>query len=280
VYATFGQELYARETVRAAELIAANGGGGLAARIADHLPHPSPSTRERLATKLLQRLAAGSGDAEGREAFARLIAGLRDSEARRELIYYAVTRVDGLVGAIAREVLYPYFIDGQLPRGVAEADFVIHNTGRLLTVEPVLTLPFVAWYAAKQWDFLSARTVALAMRILRQAGILLAAPLTGGPRRTLAYTLAPHSLTRPALVWCLYDEFAAAPSIPTVDRIEHSAFARTFVVLPSVITARLRDAEREGFVRYTTSAGARRVVLPLSREEVIAGLLTAEGVTG
>lgn len=277
MYAAFGQELYIRETARAAELLASSSNGDLIARIAAALPHPSITTRTRLASKLLQRLAAGGGEAGQRQAFARLVAGLRDSEARRELIYYGVTRADRLVGAIAREVLYPYFVDGSLPRGVTEAEIVAHNTGRLLTVEPMLTLPFAVWYAAKQWDFHSARTVALTLRVLRQAGILLASPLTDGGKRTLAYTLAPHGLTLPAFIWCLYDEFASTPVSPTVDRIERSAFARTFVVPPSVIAARLRDAERAGFARSVGGAGARRVVLPLSREALLAGLLERAG---
>jgi hypothetical protein len=274
LYARFGQELYARETARVAEWIAdANGTGSPAACVAARLPYPSAATRDRLAAKFIQRLTAGCAGETGPETFARLLSGVGDPEAQRELAYYGAARADRLVGAVAREVVYPYFIDGALPRGVTENDVAAHNTGRLLTVEPVLTLPFVAWYAQTQWDFQSERTVALALRILRQAGLLLSTWLPGEARRTLAYTLAPHGLTLPAFVWGLYEEFAAFPIAPTLDRVERAAFVRTFVVPPAVIVARLRDAERTGFIRFTTAAGARRIILPLAREELIAGLM-------
>lgn len=301
MYPTFGQELYARETARAAELIAgtfepangnANGTGaahGYAALVADTLPHPSPGTRVRLAVKLVQRLSAGNGKGEGPQLFARLLASLPDSETRRELIYYGVTQADRIVGAIARDVLYPYFVDGRLPRGVAEIEFILHNSGRLLpllTVEPLLTLPFIAWYAERQWDFVSARTIALSMRILRQAGILLTTSLPASSedgRGATAYTLAPHGLSLAAFVWCLYDEFkekeerTASGTPLTVDKVEHAGFVRTFVVPPALATARLREAEREGFLRFENSGNARRVLLPLQPEELATRLGAIQG---
>jgi hypothetical protein len=277
VYATFGQELYLRETASAAGIIAQSGSwserDGLTAQLAESLNYSSASMRTRVAEKLLQRLAAGSSVSERRFAFARLVAGIGDSEAQRELIYYAVARTDGLIGAIARDALTPYFLDGQPPRGATEDDLAKYNTGRLLTIEPMLTLPFLTWYARESFGFTSARTVALAMRILRQAGIILSVSLSGAPKRTLAYTLAPHGLSLAAFLWCLYDEFSCDPLAPSTDRIERAAFARTFVVPPAVIGARLREAEREGWIQFDTIAGTRRVYLPLSTDQLMTALL-------
>ncbi len=277
MYATFGQEFYLRETAAAAGIIAQSGSwthrDGLTAQVAQRLAYPSATMRARVAEKLLQRLSAGSRDSERRFAFARLVAEIGDSEAQRELIYYAVSRADGLIGALARDALTPYFLDGQPPRGATEEALAKYNTGRLLTIEPMLTLPFLTWYAREAFGFHSERTVALAMRILRQAGIVLSVSLSGAPKRTLAYTLAPHGLSLAAFLWCLYDEFACDSLPPSTDRIEQAAFARTFVVPPAVIGARLREAEREGWVQFATLAGARRVSLPLSTEQLLDALL-------
>ena len=277
MYATFGQELYVRETARAAEMVAeAESDSGLAAQVANGLPHPSAHTRARVASKLLQRLSNGVCCSERREAFVRLVAGTHDSAARRELVYYAVSRADAIVGAIAREALYPFFIDGKRPRAITETEFAIRNTHLLFTLEPVLTLPFLAWYAEKRWDFLSARTVALAMRIIRQAGIVLAGHIDQENRRMLAYMLAPHGITLPAFVWCIYDEFAEESPGPTADRIERSQFSRTFVIPPIVVGARLKEAERQGFVKGRTVSGVRRLLFPLGIEDLTAALLASE----
>jgi hypothetical protein len=278
VYATFGQELYARETVRAAELIA-NASGELfgelnyAAAVADALPHSSASTRARLAAKLVQRLSSASGFADCPRDFARLLTGLSDFQARRELVFYSVARADRIVGAIAREVLYPYFIEERLPRGVGETEFALHNTWRLLMVEPLVTIPFIAWYAERYWDFVSARTVVLALRIFRQAGILNVSPLSGEERRTHACTLAPHGLSLAAFVWCLYDEFADAPMPPSPDRVERADFAQIFVVPPTIISERLIEAEAAGYISWSYSGESKRMELTLKREELVSRLL-------
>jgi hypothetical protein len=278
VYATFGQELYARETVRAAELIANAsrdlfGETNYAAAVADALPHSSASTRARLATKLVQRLSAASDFADCPRDFARLLTGLGDSQVRRELVFYSVARADRIVAAIAREVLYPYFIEERLPRGVSDTEFALHNTWRLLMVEPLVTIPFIAWYAERYWDFVSARTVVLALRIFRQAGILNVSPLSGEERRTHACTLAPHGLSLAAFVWCLYDEFADVPMPPSFDRVERADFAQIFVAPPSVINALLHEAEQGGYLRLSDAEGSRRIELTLKREELVGRLL-------
>jgi len=150
----------------------------------------------------------------------------------------------------------------------------MRNTRRLFDIEPTLTLPFVTWYAARHWDFLSARTVALALRILRQAGILISTRYSGEQRRTLGYTLAPHGMTLPTFVWCLYDkmgeEAAASGLVPY--QIEGARFVKTFVVPPSVAAARLAEAERAGVVEIE-GGKAKRITLPLSTADLVEALI-------
>lgn len=319
VYARFGQELYARETILAAAIIAGEAedvdGRALTVRIADALPHPSPTTRMRVATKLLQRMMAGAavaspsslskangaapslaadslselaslpanGNGTSRSAhaaqhngvavFARLLANLPDTGARRDLVYYAVARADGLVGAIARDILYPYFIEERIPAPYTEDEFIMANACLLLAPEPILTMGFVADYARRAWGFDSERTVGLALRILRQAGILLSSPLLGERGRIHAYTLAPHGLSLAALLWSLYDEFGHDHAAPAWDQVGRAQFARQFVVPASVVISRLFEAERAGLVGFWSAGGTRRVALKVRECDALARLL-------
>ena len=143
MYARFGQELYPHETLAAAALLAQASrqderpsSAALAGRVALLLPEGSPAHRQRVAVlkRLLQRVAAGAQRAAknillvkrrgkipnparrtGRRAFAHLLAYLPDTQARQDLVYYGAARADALIGAIARDVLYPYFIEDRIP---------------------------------------------------------------------------------------------------------------------------------------------------------------------
>jgi hypothetical protein len=307
VYARFGQELYARETIAAAAVVARLEADGdcesLTARVAAVLPHRSAATRQRLATKLLQRMAAGTPACDalptaragaptpapslsaGSSAesglpptiayFARLLCSLNDTQARGDLIYYATARADDLVGAIARDILYPYFIEDRIPAPYGEDEFIMANAGLLLAPEPILTTGFVADYAQRVWGFESERTVGLALRILRQAGILLSAPLLGARGRVAAYTLAPHGLSLAALLWGLYDEFGNEPVAPAWDQVANARFARLFVVAPSVVNSRLWEAERVGLVARWSAGGTRRVALKVREIDALTRLMLA-----
>lgn len=310
MYARFGQELHTRETITAAAAVASAGadanGRALVAKVADALPQASPTTRQRLAVKLLQRLAAGShahpearpsslldtsgsgavanGGVEsffasspgaGPGSFARLIAGIADTQARGDLVYYGAARADGLVEAIAREILYPYFIESRIPPPYTEDEFLVANGFLLLAPEPIITAGFVAEYAQRVWGFECGRTVALALRILHQAGILLSSPLLGERGRIHAYTLSPHGISFAACLWCLYEEFNAENTTIAWDRVACSAFARMFVIPPSVVTSRLWEAERAGLIGFWSAGGTRRISLKIGEREALICLLLA-----
>lgn len=309
MYARFGQELYLSETLEAARVTVDrherdDDSRMLSACIAELLPHPSAATRSRVAAKLLQRITAGSSLCEPPDEvpasvpdssetrlrrspsaaftvrlpgstilFARLMSGLPDAHAQRELVYYAAAQGDCLIGAIAREVLYPYFIEDRIPAPFTEDEFIMANAGLLLAPEPILTAGFVADFARRAWSFDSERTVCLALRILRQAGILIASPLLGARGRVAAYTLAPHSLSLPALLWSLHAEFGREPMAPAWDQVVRSACARLFVVPPSIITSRLWEAEKAGIVSSWSLNGTRRMAFKVRAPEALAHLL-------
>jgi hypothetical protein len=285
----------------------------LAERIADTLPQPSPATRRRIAIKLLQRITAGaaridspadgngvappskrqantahpasecspaplSAEGNGRVpkrtvAFARLLSSLPDTQARRELVYYAAACADGLIGALAQDLLYPYFIEDRIPAPYGEDEFIMANAGLLLAPEPILTAGCMADYARRVWGFECERTLCLALRILRQAGVLFSSPLLGQRGRVHAYTLAPHSLSLPALLWGLYDEFGRENLAPAWDQVARARFVQRFVVPPSVVHSRLWEAERAGLVGFWSVAGTRRVALKVREPEALTRLL-------
>jgi len=288
----------------------------LGARLADLLPHDAASTRNRIAAKLLQRITAGACSCSTKAAanplvtaaesnssdplfdhgsggimisleeampppasvvtFARLLAHLQDTQAQWELVYYSAARADRLIGAIAHHILYPYFIEGCIPAPYSEDEFIMANASLLLAPEPILTTGFVAAYARRAWGFDSERTVCLALRVLRQAGILLSAPLLGIRGRVAAYTLAPHGLSMPALLWAFYNEFGRHNLAPAWDQAGRAHLARLFVVPPSVVTSRLWDAERAGLVGAWSAGGIRRVALKVREPEALARLLLCE----
>lgn len=328
MYARFGQELYIRETLIAATILAdvadsadaenSNESGeafeirDVVGRIAGALSQGTLATRQRIAVKLLQRMIAGAGTAvtgtgqikrvdrsadenggsgcekssggpsggkamerlhEGVFSFARLMAHLPDTQARRELVFYAAARADGLIGAIAREILYPYFIEECIPAPYEEDEFIMANAGLLLAPEPILTAGLVADYARLVWGFDSERTISLALRILRQAGILLSAPLLGERGRVAAYTLAPHGISLPTLLWGLHDQYAQQGIAPAWDQVGRAQCARLFVVPPGVVAAGLWEAERAGVVGFWNMVGTRRVLLKVRETDALSRLL-------
>ena len=292
MYARFGQELYTQETLTAAAILADTCDpeepitmSAIIGRIAAALPQGTPATRQRVAVKLLQRIATGAPDCQrnkglppdkdadepgiksqerlhtGVFTFARLLTHLPDTQARRELVFFSAACADTLIGAIAREILYPYFIEERIPPPYEEDEFLIANAGLLLAPEPILTTGVVSDFARRAWGFDSERTVALALRILRQAGILLSAPLLGERGRVAAYTLAPHGLSLPTLLWGLHQEYGHAGVAPAWDQVGRARIAQLFVVPPSVVTSRLWEAERAGLVGCWSAVGTRRVAL-------------------
>ncbi len=269
---TFGQELYLRETIEAARLLDNIGTApGAVHEIAALLTQPSAITRERLATKILQRLRAAAGGRDRLASFVRLLARTEDSEARRELVLYGVSVADPIVGAIASEILYPFFVEELPPPGSLPEDASPQRDGLLLTVEPVVTMRFILDYARRRWQYHSARSVRLAMRILHRGGVVLPQRLRASSRSIAGYVLAPHGISFPAFVWCLVAEFhASAP--PTEAMVLSARFVRNLVVPPSVVHARLNQCEREGFVR-TRSGGGRRLLLAYSPERTVERLL-------
>lgn len=253
-HATFGQEFYPYESIRALRLAEKAGDGGRSAlleQISATLPQPSANTRRRVAGKIAQRYL-GPGSAP----FVRLVARQKQSPVQIELLYWQLCQADTLVGALARELFHPVCVMNRVPEGLDTASFAARNGAQLFAgddVTPQLTRAFLGDFARDRWNFTQSTTLDRALRILQSAGLVAQVRLTdlrGHPR---AYRACHRDVSPLTFVWALYDEFLPsarqnggamlAPGVLTV-----SDCARTLLLSPEQVTAHCETARRRGFL--------------------------------
>lgn len=219
------------------------------------LPQPSLKTRTRLAEKLLQRLVAA--DREIASAFLRL-AGHAGPQVQRDLIFWQVALTDALVGAVAREICYPHFVQRLLPTGMSQQEFRLANTGGLFEDDRVITRRLVFAYAEKSWQFSSRPTLSRSLRILRQAGLIEEVRAQVGRRRTSGFIQAPREVTLEAFIFWLSGLLLSQPGWLAADEIQSGEFPRTLLLAPLQVSGLLGQGERRGLVTRRTIAGASR----------------------
>ena len=252
--ATFGQELYPQESIRAIECFSdlpvptirdARSRGTddqLLSKIAELLPHPSESTRLRVASKLIQRFFKGS------PAYPRLVKALKCDAERRQLLYWRAARTDAVIAAIAEEVFYPYFVLNALPKGYNESSFRMANTATLFSVDKVISRDFAVRYAREAWGFDSERTVTLALRIMKQADILDSISVKLGRRHVLGYFPQPHSLRPEVFAYCMYEEFLGDP--PSPDRIQNGDCSKLFFLNRLQVDSLLKTLDKRKLIEF------------------------------
>jgi hypothetical protein len=261
----FGQEFYPYESIRAlklAERAGLNDRHELRDRIATLLPHDSEQTRRRIASKFIQRYLTGDrkliDPPAAEQAFVRLVARHRHLPAQIELLYYQLSQVDTVVGAIARELFHPVFIAGQPPAGIGADAFAAQNGGQLLALEPLLTRPFIVHYAKTQWGFGNRATIDRALRVLQGAGLVDRERMTELRRHPDAYSLSEHDVSLVTFTYAFYNEYlpqataqvstaagtpAASMTVPRA-AVANSDFARTLLLAPVQVEERLEAARR------------------------------------
>ena len=163
-------------------------------------------------------------------AFLRLVAGIKRDDLRRDLLYWRAARTDAVIEALAGELFYPHFVLGQIPQGYSESEFHAANTATLFSVDGVITRDFAIEYARKVWEFDSPRTIALALRIMRQAEVVDATSVVLGRRRVHAYYPLSHTPRVEAFAYCIYEEFLADGPVVAIDQLRNSAFAKVFLL--------------------------------------------------
>lgn len=298
---SFGQEFYPHESIRAIKLaykLPLSDRATLAHHIAASLPQPSGRTRERIAAKLIQRYLSDTGrttpreeaafqsglfDVEepepsrraalslwcppGEQPFVRLMARCRHVPTQIELLFWRLSRVDVLAGALARELFYPVCLQGRAPDGLSRVEFSTRNGGQLFSVSPQLTRTFIFFYARTFWNFHDRASLDRALRILQSAGLIARERMMELRGRPTAFRLREHNVSTTTFVFALYDEFLphfqissapttkprngfreASPADLSIARsvLPISEFARTLLLSPTQIeehceTARLHQ---------------------------------------
>jgi len=240
--AIFGQELYYEESIRAIETLADVNANDLLEKVAELLPHPSQNTRLRVASKLIQRYFKDG------PAFPRLIKSLKSDAARRELLYWRAARTDEVIAMIAREVFYPYFILNAIPKGYDEASFRMANTATLFSVDRIISRDFAVRYAREVWGFDSARTVTLALRIMKQAEVLDSISVKLGRRHVLGYFPQPLSLRPEVFAYCLYEEFLS--DHPAPDQVQNGDCSRLFFLNRLQVDSLLKTLAKKKWIEF------------------------------
>ena len=275
-FAVFGQELYFEESIRAiGSFHDVPEHDRLSARIAEQLPYSSPATRLRVATKIVQRFFKSPDGKSHAAPFLRLVNGLKSESARRDLLYWRTARTDSLIAAIAGEIFYPYFVLNELPQGYDEASFRMANTAALFSVDRVISLDFAVEYARRMWNFDSARTVTLALRIMRQAGMIDAVNVEIGDHHVLSYYPLPHSMSPEVFAYCMGEEFLDAESLPAIplDRLYNGDCVRLFFLGRLQANSILKSLEQRCLIERTTLRGARHARFTVQDLDALAGSL-------
>ena len=257
--ATFGQELYLDESIRAIEQFSDDADHHLAARIAGLLTHPSEATRLRVASKIVQRFFKAADGRSRSTAFLKLVRTLKSDSARRDLLYWRAACTDGVIAALAAEVFYLYFVLGEPPRGYDEDSFRVANTATLFAVDRMISRDFCVRYAREMWDFDSARSVTLALRIMKQAGILDAVSMKLHRRHVLGYYPQPHPVATEVFAYCLHEEFLDDSPTVSLDRIHNGDCVKLFFINRLQADSLLARLEKQKLIEFVALPGGRSI---------------------
>jgi hypothetical protein len=250
---SFGQEFYPYESVRAlkfADKTKITDRRALVDHIATHLTQSSEMTRLRIAAKIVQRYFSATRreivPPPQTQPFVRLVARSRHTPTQMELLFYRLSKVDAIVGAIARDLFYPVCIAGRPPDGISSGEFAARNGAQLLAPEPLLTRSFILEYSEKSWNFTNRSTIDRSLRVLQGAGLIARERQTELRDHPTAFRLSQHNVSLATFLYALYDEFLPhahnAALALSCDVLPVSDFARTLLLSPAQVEEHCRVA--------------------------------------
>jgi hypothetical protein len=206
----------------------------------------------RIAGKLAQRYLTGTrrkiAPPPQAQPFVRLVARHRHAPTQIELLYYQLSKVDSIVGAIAHELFYPVCVAGQPPDDLSDEEFAARNGAQLLSTAPLLTRSFILDYAKTRWGFTNRSTIDRSLRVLQGAGLIARermAELRGHP---VSFRLSDHDVSSVTFIYALYDEFLPQANTPNFvlgsQRLSTTSFARTLLLSPAQVASHCETARR------------------------------------
>lgn len=275
-FTVFSQELYFDESMIAIDVLRQpDKHEHPLSKIADLLRQPSPSTRTRIASKIMQRISFLNYSRTANTPFVDLVSGLKNESAKRDLIYWKAARTDRIISSIAEEIFYPYFIMNRLPSGYSESMFNMANTGTLLDTDRIISRDIVVDYAQRTWNFDSTRTLTLALRIMHQAEILDTVIVKVGNRHILGYYPQPHPAKLEVFAYCMFEEyFLGASSMISIDQIHNGECGRLFLQNRLQIDSMLKTMEQRKLIQNTNQRGGRYIsFIPPDLKSLVSMLL-------
>lgn len=256
---SFGQEFYPHESIRALKFAAKTKVSDrrvLMEHLAAQLTQPSEITRLRLAAKFIQRYL----DHTRRDIcpppqcqpFACLVARQRHAPTQIELLYLRLAKVDGIVGALARDLFYPACVAERPPEGFSGAEFAARNGGQLFATTPLVTRAFICHYARTRWHFEDRATLDRSLRVLQSAGLIARERMLDLRGHPASFRLSQHNVSLVTFIYALYEEFLphmqggnfvlAQSVLPIAD------FAKTLLLTPVQVAAHCEAARRHQLI--------------------------------
>lgn len=271
----FGQEFYPLESIIALQTAYdahLTDRDTLLELLAAQLPQKSAGTRLRIAAKFTQRYLTGNGDelspSPEKQPFVRLVALLKHQPTQIELLFWQLSKVDTVVGALARELFYPVCVAGRPPDGYGAVEFAAVNGGQLFASLPLLTRSFIIDYAAAHWNFHNTATIDRSLRVMQVAGLIERDRMFDLRGHPAAYPFVPHDVSLITFIWALYDEFLPhAPEtglVLSADVLPVADFARTLLLSREQVAAHIEAAHKHGLISYDGAASGHKLRLVFS----------------
>ncbi len=255
-YPALGQELHYRASFKIARMLV----GGCSSRdelLAATAPLTdarTESARRRAGTAIMTRLGLGRRRRVEPGSLHRVLAGLSEP-AGRQLLTYVVASTEPMLAALAREVLYPYFVEHRAPEGFAAEEFSAINANGLFEVAGAITHAGVSAYARRCWRIKAPSPTRRALRLLRKGGVLGAAWIARSSRRCLGYFPILGLPDIACFAYALYSMRDEARYV-RLDRLRAGLFVRLFLLRPVAVDYLIERAAELGLVNQTESGVA------------------------
>lgn len=279
IFSTFGQELYQEVSIKSIEdFYGISDTNVLLQSIASLLPQKSIKTRKRVAEKIIQRFFTPPYPGETPRPFLDMVRLSDSLHDKTDLIFWRTAKTDRIIAAIASEIFYPYFLDAIIPGDYSEHEFNMLNTSALFNIDRVITTNFICEYAASKWNFTSKKSITLALRIMRQAGLIHSVPVRLISKRTTGFYLAQHYINANIFLFCLYEEFQKEGHAPIIslNQLQESDAMKVFFINRMQLNTMLEDLSKRYFIKSINQHGGRYIeLLHPSTEALVSALFNS-----
>jgi hypothetical protein len=207
-------------------------------------------TRLRIAAKIVQRIsaprAAKSCRRRKRSRFVRLVARSRHTPTQMELLFYRLSKVDAIVGAMARELFYPVCIAGRPPDGISSASSRRATAPNCWRPEPLVNALVHHRVLEKSLELHQSLNDRPQPARAAGRGTIARERPDRTARSSHGFRLSQHNVSLATFPLRLYDEFLPhahnAALALSCDVLPVSDFARTLLLSPAQVEEHCRVA--------------------------------------